>query len=104
MDLLDTTRRSAFAFVPERAIGSVAEHETLLELIESGRPAAEVEAFAPPTGCAPCATCSADLRRAQATKRGHDAVGHEGRMKFRSDPAAIRGSVAPVVTPFTADG
>ncbi len=25
-------------------------------------------------------------------------------MKFRSDPASIRGSVAPVVTPFTADG
>jgi 4-hydroxy-tetrahydrodipicolinate synthase len=25
-------------------------------------------------------------------------------MKFRGDPAAIRGSIAPVVTPFTADG
>ena len=25
-------------------------------------------------------------------------------MKFRSDPSAIRGSIAPVVTPFTADG
>jgi 4-hydroxy-tetrahydrodipicolinate synthase len=25
-------------------------------------------------------------------------------MKFRSDPAAIRGSIAPVVTPFTEDG
>lgn len=25
-------------------------------------------------------------------------------MKFRSDPARIRGSIAPVVTPFTADG
>ncbi len=25
-------------------------------------------------------------------------------MKFRSDPASIRGSMAPVVTPFTADG
>jgi DNA-binding GntR family transcriptional regulator len=44
--LLGTTRRSAFSFVPERAIGSVAEHETLIELIESGRPAAQVEAFA----------------------------------------------------------
>ena len=32
--------------MPERAIGSVAEHETLIELIESGRPAAQVEAFA----------------------------------------------------------
>ena len=25
-------------------------------------------------------------------------------MKFRSDPAAIRGSIAPIVTPFTGDG
>lgn len=25
-------------------------------------------------------------------------------MKFRSDPASIRGSIAPIVTPFTADG
>ncbi|MFK4228023.1 dihydrodipicolinate synthase family protein, partial [Streptomyces sp. NPDC019890] len=25
-------------------------------------------------------------------------------MKFRSDPSSIRGSIAPVVTPFTADG
>lgn len=25
-------------------------------------------------------------------------------MKFRSDPATIRGSIAPVITPFTADG
>ncbi|WP_409474423.1 dihydrodipicolinate synthase family protein [Streptomyces sp. HC307] len=25
-------------------------------------------------------------------------------MKFRSDPSAIRGSIAPVVTPFTAEG
>jgi DNA-binding GntR family transcriptional regulator len=44
--LLGTTRRSAFSFVPERAIGSVGEHEKLIELIEAGRPAAQVEAFA----------------------------------------------------------
>jgi 4-hydroxy-tetrahydrodipicolinate synthase len=25
-------------------------------------------------------------------------------MRFRGDPSAIRGSIAPVVTPFTADG
>jgi hypothetical protein len=25
-------------------------------------------------------------------------------MRFRSDPAKIRGSIAPVVSPFTADG
>ena len=37
-ELLATTRKSAFAFIPERAIGSVAEHEQLLQLIESGCP------------------------------------------------------------------
>ena len=25
-------------------------------------------------------------------------------MRFRSDPAGLRGSIAPVVTPFTDDG
>ena len=44
--LIETTRRSAFSFIPERAIGSVAEHEQLLQLIEAGRPGEEVEAFA----------------------------------------------------------
>src|SRR5215203_5904538 len=44
--LLETTRRSAFAFIPERAIGSVAEHEQLLQLIEQRRPSEEIEAFA----------------------------------------------------------
>jgi DNA-binding GntR family transcriptional regulator len=44
--LLETTRRSAFAFIPERAIGSVAEHEHLLQLIEQGCPSHEIEAFA----------------------------------------------------------
>lgn len=44
--LLETTRRSAFAFIPERAIGSVAEHEQLVEMIETGRPSDEIEAFA----------------------------------------------------------
>jgi DNA-binding GntR family transcriptional regulator len=44
--LMDTTRRSAFSLVPERAIGSVGEHEQLLQLIESGRPGREIEAFA----------------------------------------------------------
>ena len=30
---------------------------------------------------------------------------HEGTsVKFRSDPSLVRGSIAPVVTPFTADG
>lgn len=45
-DLLASTRKSAFSFIPERAIGSVTEHEQLLRLIESGASAEEVEAFA----------------------------------------------------------
>ena len=45
-ELIETTRRSAFEFIPERAIGSVAEHERLLQLIESGRSSEEIEAFA----------------------------------------------------------
>ncbi len=45
-ELLETTRRSAFEFIPERAIGSVAEHERLLQLIEAGRSSEEIEAFA----------------------------------------------------------
>jgi len=44
--LLETTRRSAFTFIPERAIGSVEEHEHLLQLIEGGHPGSEIEAFA----------------------------------------------------------
>ena len=44
--LLNATRKSAFAFIPERAIGSVAEHEQLLQLVESGSSAEEIEAFA----------------------------------------------------------
>ncbi len=44
--LLATTRKSAFAFIPERAIGSVAEHEQMLQLIESGSSNEEIEAFA----------------------------------------------------------
>jgi DNA-binding GntR family transcriptional regulator len=44
--LLATTRKSAFAFIPERAIGSVAEHEQMLQLIESGSSNEDIEAFA----------------------------------------------------------
>ncbi|WP_028924118.1 GntR family transcriptional regulator [Pseudonocardia acaciae] len=36
-------RRSSFAFVPGRALASVAEHDLLLDLISSGRPAEEIE-------------------------------------------------------------
>jgi DNA-binding GntR family transcriptional regulator len=44
--LLETTRQSAFKFIPERAEGSVAEHEELLRLIEGGSTCDEIEAFA----------------------------------------------------------
>jgi DNA-binding GntR family transcriptional regulator len=39
-------RSTVFSFVPERAAGSVAEHDALLDLVERGAPAAEVEAAA----------------------------------------------------------
>jgi DNA-binding GntR family transcriptional regulator len=45
-ELVETTRRSAFSFIPERAIGSVTEHEELLGLIESDQPPERIEAFA----------------------------------------------------------
>jgi len=45
-ELLGTTRRSAFSIVPERAAGSVAEHDELLTLIEGGARADVVESFA----------------------------------------------------------
>ena len=44
--LLDTTRRSAFTYIPERAARSVEEHDQLLEMIERGSGAAEIEHFA----------------------------------------------------------
>jgi DNA-binding GntR family transcriptional regulator len=44
--LLETTRRSGFSLVPERASRSVEEHEELIRLIEEGRPGDEIEAFA----------------------------------------------------------
>jgi DNA-binding GntR family transcriptional regulator len=44
--LLETTRRSAFSLIPERAAISVDEHDELLRLIVDGRPGEEVEAFA----------------------------------------------------------
>jgi DNA-binding GntR family transcriptional regulator len=44
--LLETTRRSAFSLIPERASRSVDEHDELLRLIADGRPGEEVEAYA----------------------------------------------------------
>ena len=44
--LLAGIRRTGFSLVPERASGSVAEHDQLLELIERPAPVAEIEAFA----------------------------------------------------------
>jgi len=40
---LTALRGSTFSFVPERAGESVAEHEQLLDLIEHGAPAADIE-------------------------------------------------------------
>ena len=45
-DLLETTRRAAFSFVPERAMESIGEHEALLQLIEGSPDPKPVEAFA----------------------------------------------------------
>jgi DNA-binding GntR family transcriptional regulator len=44
--LLDTTRRSAFTYIPERAARSVQEHDGLLEMIESGANSSDIERFA----------------------------------------------------------
>jgi DNA-binding GntR family transcriptional regulator len=44
--LLATTRRSAFTFVPDRALGSVGEHEKLLQLIEADAKVGDVERYA----------------------------------------------------------
>ena len=100
-ELIETTRRSAFEFIPERAIGSVAEHERLLQLIEAGRSSEEIEAFARRSP-------DEDRAFAAATPRQRDVRRDSGRragaMRFRSNPSSIRGSIAPVVTPFTADG
>jgi DNA-binding GntR family transcriptional regulator len=40
---LDLVRRTAFAFVPGRAHGSVAEHDRIIDLIEAGAEAHEIE-------------------------------------------------------------
>lgn len=45
-ELLGSTRRSAFSFVPERARLSVGEHHDLLDLISNGSSPGEIEAFA----------------------------------------------------------
>ena len=44
--MLGNRRRSAFMFVPERALTSVAEHERLLRLIEAPASSLEIEVFA----------------------------------------------------------
>ena len=44
--LLETTRRSAFSYIPARAARSVDEHDELLRMIESGRAGIEIELFA----------------------------------------------------------
>ncbi|MGD9997960.1 MAG: GntR family transcriptional regulator [Ilumatobacteraceae bacterium] len=44
--LLDTTRRSAFSYIPERAARSVAEHDEMLDMIEQGTAGEVIERFA----------------------------------------------------------
>ena len=44
--LLDTTRRSAFTYIPERAARSVEEHDELIDMIESNRSGDVIERFA----------------------------------------------------------
>lgn len=43
--LLETTRRSAFKYIPERAAKSVDEHDTLLDMIGTGRSGIEIELY-----------------------------------------------------------
>lgn len=43
--LLDTTRRSAFTYIPERAARSVEEHDELLDMIERGDDSHTIERF-----------------------------------------------------------
>jgi DNA-binding GntR family transcriptional regulator len=43
--LLETTRRSAFQYIPERAAESIDEHDVLLDMIGTGRGSAEIERF-----------------------------------------------------------
>ena len=44
--ILETTRRSAFSYIPSRASRSVDEHDELLRMIESRRNGFEIEMFA----------------------------------------------------------
>lgn len=44
--LLETTRRSAFSYIPARAARSVDEHDELLRMIRAGRNGIEIEMFA----------------------------------------------------------
>lgn len=44
--LLETTRRSAFSYIPSRAARSVDEHDELLDMIGAGRDGIEIEMFA----------------------------------------------------------
>lgn len=44
--LLETTRRSAFTYIPERAARSVEEHDELIDMIEHGGDAVAIERFA----------------------------------------------------------
>lgn len=45
-DRLDMLRRTVFTYIPTRGWASVEEHEQLIEMLEQGSPADEIEAFA----------------------------------------------------------
>jgi DNA-binding GntR family transcriptional regulator len=62
---LDTIRRSVFVFVPGRARSSVAEHAQILDLIEAGASAEEIERVAR----------EHKLHTASAVSDGHDEPG-----------------------------
>jgi len=76
----DLVRRSVFPFIPHRAAQSVEEHDRLLDLVEAGCPAQEVEAFARQHKLR---TLEAYLRWAEAEDRARLAAPSGGRSRGR---------------------
>lgn len=63
-DRLDAIRRSVFSYVGGRAVGSVAEHDHLVDLIERAAPAEEIDAY---VRAHRTSTVEAFVHRAEAT-------------------------------------
>ena len=103
--LLDTTRRSAFTYIPERAARSVAGARRTARH-DRERPQRQRDRALRPRP--PDEHRAHGCSSTSATTMGHgrrlDRRRRRRPMRFRSDPAAVRGSIAPIVTPFTADG